>query len=183
MDVASLLQDFLLYVVIPAWLCAGLADWACHRATDIESTGGIRESLLHIAQLGEVGLPLLLALIFEINAMIIALMIVGLLLHQATAMWDVRWANATRTIPPIEQHLHSVLEMAPVMVFAGFAILNWPAVLDLLQGRLSLTLNLKDQPLPAPYLTGFMLAVVAMGMAPYAEELLRCLRAARSRSR
>lgn len=181
MDVASLLQNFLLYAVIPAWLCAGFADWACHRATDIEVTGGTKESLLHVAQLSEVGLPLLLALFLEINALVIALMIVGLALHQATAMWDVHWANATRTIPPIEQHVHSVLEMAPVMVFAGFAILNWPAVVDLTQGRLSLTLGLKEPPLPVAYLTGLMLAVIAMGMVPYGEELLRCLRAARSR--
>jgi hypothetical protein len=183
MDVASLLQSFLLYVVIPAWLCAGLADWACHRATAIEVTGGTKESLLHVAQLSEVGLPLLLALFFEINALVIAVMIVGVVLHQATAMWDVRWANATRTIPPIEQHAHSILEMAPFMAFSGFAILNWPAVLDLIEGRLSLSLVLKEQPLPAPYLAGLMVAVVAMGMVPYAEELLRCLRADRSRSR
>lgn len=183
MDVASLLQNFLLYVVIPAWLCAGLADWACHRATDIQTTGGTRESLLHVAQLSEVGLPLLLALFLEINALIIVAMIVGLILHQATAIWDVRWANATRTIPPIEQHVHGVLEMAPVMVFAGLAILHWPAVLDLIEGRLSLSLVLKEQPLPIAYLVAFMVAVVAMGMVPYAEELLRCLRASRSRSR
>lgn len=183
MDVASLLQNFLLYAVIPAWLCAGLADWACHRATEIETTGGTKESLLHIAQLSEVGVPLLLALFFEINALIIATMIVGLILHQATAMWDVRWASATRTIRPIEQHVHSVLEMAPVMVFAGLAILHWPAVLDLIEGRLSLSLGLKEQPLPVPYLAALMVAVVAMGMVPYAEELLRCLRASLSRSR
>lgn len=183
MDVAWLLQNFVLYGVIPVWLCAGLADWACHRATDIESTAGTKESLLHVAQLSEVGLPLLVALFFEINALVIAAMIGGLVLHQATAMWDVRWANATRTVPPIEQHVHGVLEMAPVMVFAGLAILNWPAVLDLVQGRLSLSLTLKEAPLPVPYLTALMLAIVAMGMVPYGEELLRCLRAARSRSR
>lgn len=183
MDVGSLLQNFLLYVVIPAWLCAGLADWACHRATDIETTGGTKESLLHVAQLSEVGLPLLLALFFEINALIIAAMIAGLILHQATAVWDVRWANATRTIPPIEQHVHGVLEMAPVMVFAGLAILHWPAVLDLIEGRLSLSLVPKQQPLPAPYLAALMVAVVAMGMVPYAEELRRCLRAGSSKSR
>lgn len=183
MDVGSLLQNFLLYAVIPAWLCAGLADWACHRATDIESTGGAKESLLHIAQLGEVGLPLLVALFFEINALVIAAMMVGLVIHQATAVWDVRWANSTRAILPIEQHVHGVLEMAPVMVFAGLAILHWPAVLDLIEGRLALSLTLKEQPLPAAYLTALMLAVLAMGVVPYGEELLRCLRARRSRSR
>jgi len=182
MDVGSLLLGFLLYVVIPAWLCAGLADWACHRASHIESTSGTKESLLHIAQQSEVGLPLLAALFFEINALVIAAMIAGLVLHQATAIWDVRWANATRTVGPVEQHLHSVLEMAPVMVFAGFAILHWPAVLDLLQGRLSLSLAPKEQPLPTAYLAAVLVAITAMGVVPYGEELLRCLRTSRSRS-
>ncbi len=182
MDVGSLLLGFLLYVVIPAWLCAGLADWVCHRASHIESTSGTKESLLHIAQQSEVGLPLLAALFFEVNALVIAAMVVGLVLHQATAIWDVRWANATRTVPPVEQHLHSILEMAPVMVFAGFAILHWPAVLDLLEGRLSLSLEPKEQPLSVGYLTVLLLAIGAMGVVPYGEELVRCLRASRSRS-
>ncbi|HQS16259.1 diguanylate cyclase [Reyranella sp.] len=182
MDVGFLLQNFLLYAVIPAWLCAGLADWACHRASAIESTSGTKESLLHIAQQTEVGIPLLAVLFFEINALVVATMIVGLVLHQATAIWDVRWANSTRTVGPVEQHIHSVLEMAPVMVFAGFAILAWQAVLDLLNGRLSLALAPKEQPLSVGYLTVLLLAVGAMGVVPYGEELLRCLRVSRSRS-
>lgn len=182
MDVASLLQAFLLYVVIPAWLCAGLADWACHRASAIETTSGTKESLLHVAQQSEVGLPLLAALFFEINALVVAAMIAGLVLHQATAIWDVRWANATRAVGPTEQHLHSVLEMAPVIVFAGLAILHWPAVTDLLQGRLTLSLAPKEQPLPIGYLAAILLAVLAMGVVPYGEELLRCLRTGRSRT-
>ena len=115
-DFALLLQHFLHYALIPAWMCTGLADWTCHPTTHIECTGGTKESLLHIPQLSEVGLPLLLALFCEINALVIALMIGGLVLHQATAMWDVRWANDTRSISPTERHVHSVLEMAPVMV-------------------------------------------------------------------
>lgn len=182
MDVASLLQAFLLYVVVPGWLCAGLADWAYHRASAIETTSGTKESLLHVAQQSEVGLPLLAALLFEINALVVAAMITGLVLHQATAIWDVRWANATRAVRPAEQHLHSVLEMAPVIMFAGLAILHWTAVTDLLQGRLALSLAPKEQPLPIGYLAAFLLAVLTMAVVPYGEELLRCLRAGRSRT-
>lgn len=170
-----LLEAFVLYVVIPAWLCAGLADWACHRASHIEATSGTKESLLHIAQQSQVGLPLLAALFLEINALVIAAMAAALLIHQATAVWDVRWANATRTVTPVEQHLHSVLEMAPVMAFAGFAILNGAAVRDLLEGRVSPFLTLKDQPLPPAYLTAVLAAILVMGVVPYGEELIRCL--------
>lgn len=180
-DIASSLEGFVLYAVVPAWLCAGLADWACHRASRIEATSGTKESILHIVQLGEVGLPLLAALFLEVNALILAAMIVGLALHQLTAIWDVRWADATRTITPVEQHIHGVLEMAPIMVFAGFAILNGPAFTDLLQGSGSFVLEPKRHPLPAWYLLAVLAGLFCMGLLPYGEELVRCVRSPRAR--
>lgn len=182
MSVEILLEASVLYVVIPAWLCAGLADWACHRASKIEATSGTKESLLHIAQQSQVGLPLLGALFLEINTLVIFVMAAGLLLHQATAVWDVRWANSTRTVTPVEQHLHSVLEMAPVMAFAGFAILRGPALRDLPEGHMVLSLALKEHPLPSSYLVAVLVAILVMGVVPYGEELIRCLRAPRSKS-
>jgi hypothetical protein len=113
-----LLQHFLMYLVVPVWLLAGLADYFCHRASHIEHTSGVAESLLHLLQFGEVGVPLLAALFLEINAAVLLVMLVGLVLHQATAMWDVRYANATRRVTPIEQHVHGVLEMVPAMATA-----------------------------------------------------------------
>src|SRR5690606_5325164 len=64
----------LLYFVMPLWLLAGFADWFCHRASQIETTSGPKESLLHLLQFSEVGVPILAALFLEINAGIIALM-------------------------------------------------------------------------------------------------------------
>jgi hypothetical protein len=180
-EIANSLEAFVLYGVVPAWLCAGLADWAYHRASRIEATSGTKESILHIVQLGEVGLPLLAALFLEVNALILSAMIVGLVLHQLTAIWDVRWADAARTIAPVEQHIHGVLEMAPIMVFAGFSILNGPAFTDLLQGSGSFTLELKRDPLPTWYLIAVLAGVFVMGLLPYGEELLRCLRSTRAR--
>ena len=41
-------QALLLYFIMPLWFLAGLADWLCHRATDIEHTTGTKETLLHL---------------------------------------------------------------------------------------------------------------------------------------
>ena len=35
------------WFVMPVWIGAGLADWWCHRRTDIERTAGTRESAIH----------------------------------------------------------------------------------------------------------------------------------------
>ena len=61
---AHLLLDALLYVIVPLWLLAGFTDYVLHKRTRIEHTAGTRESLLHLLQLGEIGLPVLLGLLF-----------------------------------------------------------------------------------------------------------------------
>ena len=131
MSTDALLQYFLMYIVVPVWLLAGLVDYFCHRASHIERTSGVAESLLHLLQFALVGIPLLAALFLEINAAILLIMLVGLVLHQAAAVWDVRYANATRRVTPAEQHIHGVLEMAPAVATAVVAILNWPDFLSL----------------------------------------------------
>jgi len=46
----------LLYFLVPLWLVAGVADWFCHCASHIESTTGVKESLLHLLMFAEVGI-------------------------------------------------------------------------------------------------------------------------------
>jgi hypothetical protein len=180
MSTETLLQHFLMYVVVPVWLLAGLADYLCHRASHIERTSGVAESLLHLLQFGEVGLPLLAALFLEIDAAVLLMMLAGLVLHQATAVWDVRYANGTRRVPPAEQHVHGVLEMAPAIATASVAILHWPQFLSLFGiGDAHFTLELKHIPLPGWYLSMVMAGVVVCGVLPYGEELVRTLRASR----
>src|SRR3954471_6752433 len=107
----EILRALLMYFVLPVWLAAGFADYLCHRAAHIERTSGWKESVLHLLQFAEMALPILAALFLEITSGVIALMVICLILHQATAMWDVHYANRTRDVMPIEQHIHSVLEM------------------------------------------------------------------------
>jgi hypothetical protein len=75
----------LMYFILPLWLVAGCADWLCHRASHIERTTGAKESLLHLLMFAELGLPLLAAIFLQINAGIIAIMIVAFFIHEATA--------------------------------------------------------------------------------------------------
>lgn len=178
MPTEVLLQHFLMYVVVPVWLLAGVADYFCHRASHIERTSGIAESLLHLLQFALVGIPLLAALFLEINAAILLTMAAGLVLHQAAAVWDVRYANATRRVTAAEQHIHGVLEMAPAIATAVVAILHWPDFLSLFGiGEARLSLELKHDPLPRWYLGAVLAAMLVCGMLPYGEELLRTLHA------
>ena len=179
MPTEALLQHFLMYIVVPVWLLAGLVDYFCHRASHIERTSGVAKSLLHLLQFALVGIPLLAALFLEINAAILLIMLVGLVLHQAAAVWDVRYANATRRVTPAEQHIHGVLEMAPAIATAVVAILNWPDFLSLFgMDEAQFTLALKHAPLPGWYLGAVMAGVLVCGVLPYGEELLRTLQSA-----
>lgn len=174
----------LLWFILPLWFVAGFADWLCHRATKIEATTGAKESLIHLLMFGEIAVPLLAALFLEINALIIALMIIAFLAHEATALWDVSYAVTRREVTPFEQHVHSFLEMLPLMGAAFVAVLHWPQFLALLgtgpeAARFDLTW--KQQPLPVAYIATVLTAALLFELLPYLEELWRGLRAARGR--
>lgn len=181
---AQLAQNILMYFVLPLWLAAGFADWLCHRRSHIETTSGPKESALHLLALAEIGVPVLLALFFEINALVIAVMIVAFVLHEATTLWDLSYASNTREITPIEQHVHSFLEMLPLMGLAFIALLHWGQFLALFglgSETARLELALKQPPLPLSYTVTILAAVLLYNIIPYAEELVRGLRAKRGR--
>jgi hypothetical protein len=81
---ADVTQSVLMYFVLPLWLAAGFADWLCHRASNIATTSGAKESLIHLLMFAEMGIPITAAIVLEINALVIAVMIVAFLLHEAT---------------------------------------------------------------------------------------------------
>ena len=167
----------LMYVILPLWLAAGFADYLCHRASHIERTSGWKESLLHLAQFAEMAAPVLAALMLEINAGVILLMIVCLILHEATAIWDVRYATATRTVRPVEQHVHSVLEMLPLTGLLMVIALHWEQFIALF-GFASPRFELvaKQDPLPWPYILTMLGLTALFEVLPYCEELLRGIR-------
>ncbi len=148
-------QLILMYGVIPLWLASGVADWACHKATSIESTTGTKESLIHMLMLVEVGIPLVAALLLDINAALLATMLAAFALHEATALWDVSFASGSvRRLSPFEQHVHSYLELTPLLAIACVVILHWPQVVALFDASVvaDFRLHFKAHPLPASYL-------------------------------
>ena len=70
----------------------------------------------------EVGLPLLALLFLEPDALVLGLLLAGFLLHEPTALWDVTYASSRRRVPPFEQHVHSFLEILPLVVFLLAAV-------------------------------------------------------------
>jgi hypothetical protein len=63
LSVDMLLWGLLGYVVFPLWLLSGVADYLCHARSDIAHTSGTHESMLHLLQTAEIGLPVLVFLI------------------------------------------------------------------------------------------------------------------------
>lgn len=172
----------LMYLILPLWFAAGVADWLCHRASGIERTTGAKESLIHLLMLGEIAVPLLAAVFLEINAGIIALMVAVFFLHEATALWDVSYATTARTVTPIEQHVHSFLEMIPLMGIVSVVALHWGQALALLglgPEEAGFALSPKTAPLPGAYILSLLAGAAILEVAPYAEELFRGLGANR----
>ena len=173
MSTDSLLVSALLYIVVPAWLVLGLADWLCHRRAPIERVG---ESLLHLVRFGTTGIALLAVLILQVNAAIMLLMLAALVAHQALAILDVRYANSTRIVSPAEQHVHGALEALPVAASFLVIVLHWAEFRALWSGGASFALALKQPPLPGWYLVAVLIAAFLLGVLPHAEELLRTRR-------
>jgi hypothetical protein len=183
---AELAQSMLMYFILPLWLAAGFADYLCHRAANIEATSGPKESLIHLLLFAEMGVPVLAAIFLDINALIIVVMIVCFLLHEATSIWDVSYAYATREVRPLEQHVHSFLEMLPLMGLLLVIVLHWPQFLALFgfgPESARFTIALKPDPLPVGYVATILALVVLFEIAPYVEELVRGIRVSKAREK
>ncbi len=173
-DRDAVIRDFLLYFVLPVWMAAGVADCACHFASDLQTTTGPKESLIHLLMLAEVGLPIVAGLFLEITSPVLALMIASWLLHDATALWDVHYAVTAREVTPIEQHVHSYLEMLPLMAIGFVGVLYWPNLAGLLGiggHRPDWSIRLKRDKLPRRYAPIVLGLTVLLEWLPYLTEL------------
>jgi hypothetical protein len=174
-------RRLLLGGVMPLWLGAGLADWYLHRRTRIEETAGPRESLIHHLMFAETGVPVLLGLFCEVNAGVLATAYAATGVHWATAYWDQAYAEERRRVSPLEQQVHSVLEMSPVTASFLLSALHWDQAAALAGQRrqrpdFGLRLKRRDPLTPATR-AGLLAAIGLFGVLPYAEELWRCWRA------
>ena len=54
----QLLVNLILYGLLPLWGICGFIDWCCHRATRVERTSGLKESLIHSLIGVQLGIPM-----------------------------------------------------------------------------------------------------------------------------
>jgi hypothetical protein len=169
----AILWQLLLWGALPAWLLAGAADWLCHRRTRIERTSGPAETRIHLLLYVEIVLPLVLALWFELTAAMLLVMALGVGAHLLTSWWDTSLAQPRRHIAPIEQLVHSWLEMLPLFALVIAGALQ-AAELSPPRWRF----ELREPAMPAMVRTAMLIAL-AVGLAFILEELWRTRRAPR----
>lgn len=179
-------RRFLLYGVLPLWCVPAVADWLMHRRTRIEDTTGARESALHALMMTEAGIPVALGLFARVNPLVLTVGAGAAAVHGATALWDVALATGDREVRPVEQHIHSFLEVLPLTALALTGCLHADQVRAAVRGgrgRDDWRLLPKDRPLSGRYPAGIGAAVGCCVVLPYAEEMVRCLRAGAARRR
>lgn len=101
--------------------------------------------------------------------------------HNATSVLDQRTAvSAGRDLTPVEMSIHSYLEALPFTALGTLCCLHWDALTTPARGWWPL--RLKRSRLPAGYLASVAVATAGLIAIPYAEELVRCVAAARRRA-
>ncbi|CAM5570859.1 Diguanylate cyclase OS=Streptomyces rimosus subsp. rimosus (strain ATCC / DSM 40260/ JCM 4667 / NRRL 2234) OX=1265868 GN=SRIM_032500 PE=4 SV=1 [Streptomyces rimosus subsp. rimosus] len=177
-------QRVLMYGVLPMWFVPAVADWVMHRRTDIEKTTGVKESAIHALMMAEAGVPVLAGLVARINPLVLTMMGGAAAVHSATAIWDVTVATEDREVRPVEQHIHSFLEVLPLAAVVITSCLHWESVRDLAHGgKQPDAWKLLPEGAAAAagkYLAGIAAGVGAFVALPYAEEFIRCVRARKS---
>lgn len=180
-DTTEVLRWVLGFVVMPLWLAAGAADAAIHRREGIERTAGMRESAMHVAMLVQLGSAVLAALLLEPTAALFALLLVLALMHEATLVADLRYAQSRRRIPVLEQWVHALQQALPWVALGALALLA-PAQAFAPFGAsgeaADWMLRWRDEPLPAGYVAGVLGAGLLLNALPFVMELRRSLRVA-----
>jgi hypothetical protein len=176
----QLLVNLILYGLLPLWGITGFIDWCCHRATAIERTSGLRESLVHSLMGVQLGIPILLCLLFQVNVLVLLICLAAFLLHEAVAHYDVHYSAPKRTISIWEVHVHNYMATIPLYLLMLIAVLNWDVVLKLVQLDWAGQFTLQRVQTPhggSGYLRSYLLFMGLLCGLPYIEENLRCLRA------
>lgn len=167
----------LMFLVLPLWVAAGFADWACHRRTKIALTSGLKENLLHWLMFAEIGAGVAAVALLEINAAVLLIVLVVFLLHQLTVYWDLHYSTLLRDVGPFEQMVHSFMEILPLLSLALLSLLAWPqaqALVGLGDMPADWLLRLKQEPLPPEYLKAAGLLVAIFNVLPMLQETWSC---------
>lgn len=159
----------LVFAVYPAWVLAGLVDWACHRRSRIEASAGLRENAWHWLLYGLGGAGVLAAVALQTTGGALAVVAACWALHQLAVWRELRYAVAHRAVGPAEQMVHSFLELLPLAGLALLAVLAGERLGEW-------TLALRPPPWPWAALAWGLAATVLLNALPLAEEGWRCLR-------
>ncbi len=175
-----------LAIALVPWIGAGLADWACHRATGIEGTAGLPENLLHWAMFAQMAAVLAAIAWLAPTAGLLALVAAGFVLHELTVWVDLRYTQPRRHIPPVEQMVHSVQEIFPLLALALVAVAAWDQARALVGAGpvpADWSLRLRTDPPPAWLVAAAVTAAALCNALPLAQETRACLRARALRAR
>jgi len=178
-DTAEITRNFAMYFALPLWQVMGFADYWCHRATRIERTSGLKESLLHALMLAEMGIPVTLCLFFEVTSLVLLLMVLVFFLHEATALWDIAYAAPRRDVWLVEQHIHSYLAVLPFMLGSFVICLNWDQFAALFGSGSEparFDLSWKQPQFSVWYHATLISGLLIFLGIPYGEEAWRCFR-------
>jgi hypothetical protein len=181
MDV--LLWNLLGYVVYPTWLIVGLADYWTHQRTAIATTSGARESALHLVQAAQIGIPVLIVLFAELNALALAVMALCVAAHTVTAYVDLKVASPRRHVWPAEQMVHAFLITLPLFALAVIFVLHRTALIAADSTAASWHLRWRDPPWPAGMIATILTTSLVFGFLPALAEFTQAVRAERSRAR
>ncbi|MDI1261526.1 hypothetical protein [Aquabacterium sp.] len=119
-------------------------------------------------------------MLLEVNALVIGLMITAFFVHEATALWDVTYAVSKRLVSPGEQHVHSFLELLPLMCIVMVSLLKESQFLALFGLGIEsarFDIALKSESLSAIYIAALLAAATVFPLIPYLNELWRGVRA------
>jgi hypothetical protein len=161
-----LILNFMLWCLLPVWLVAGIADYILHRRTSIETTSGFTESRLHVLQAAQVGALLFLGLFLEITTLVLWLMVLLVVAHTLTSVWDASYSAPRRYISPLEQHVHSHLEYIPLVGVSLLVLMYWNQPLDL-------SLRWRQPVLPLRYLLAVLIPIFLVQGVLLGEETWR----------
>lgn len=112
----------------------------------------------------------MLGLFCEVNAGVLATALGAVGVHSATAYWDQAYAEQWRRVTPIEQHVHSLLEVSPLMAALFLTALHWDQAqaltgMDRYRPRFAIRLKRRD-PLSNAARIRLLMAVAVFGVLP-----------------
>lgn len=171
-------KAYLLYFILPLWIAAGISDWFCHRHARIEANAGPKESVIHLLMLGEAGTAILAGVFFDVNSLILLVMLAAWVLHEVTGMWDLVYANGHREVNAVEQKVHDYLGVIPLLALSFVLMIHWPAFTALFGwGDAPPDWSLQPRMLDvSPVYFWALMAAMTLNFLLYVEELWRGLR-------